>query len=111
VQVTIKTNLKKLEKLSGYYTLLGEATKKIGEFFQIKSESLPAEMEGFKCFFRTLHDDCSLAEPEARIGFCSSKDEFYLSYKVHLVISKKNGSILTFKITPANVRDSQVLIF
>ena len=89
VQVTIKTNLFKLESQSRYKELMDEIIKRIIKFFHVESNSLPDEMNDLKYFFGILRENCFLVDPEARIGYCPSKDEFYLGYKIHLIISKK----------------------
>jgi len=87
--VTLKTKIHDIEKLPENKDLMNTIIENIAKFFYKGNELSQKELSEIKYFFGVLRKGERLVDPEARIGYCSSKDEFYLGYKVHLIISKK----------------------
>ncbi|MBD3228391.1 MAG: hypothetical protein GF329_09400 [Candidatus Lokiarchaeota archaeon] len=90
VQATIKSILQKLEKSSKFKTLMHKIIDKLVIFFQMNINDTGSIYKNLKYFFGILREKHSIIGPDAKIGYCESKDEYYLGYKVHLIISKKN---------------------
>lgn len=49
-------------------------------------------------------------DPDARIGYCTSKKLAYIGYKCHLTCSSEDMTVLEFMVSPANVHDSKAFI-
>ena len=87
--VTLKTKIQELEKLPDTKDLMKVIIERIAKFFYEESELSQKELSDIKYFFGILRKGDKLVDPDARIGYCSTKDQYYLGYKVHLIISKK----------------------
>lgn len=49
----------------------------------------------------------SRPDEDARIGYCAAKKQAFLGYRLTLGVAAKEGAILNFELTPANVHDGK----
>lgn len=89
VYATLKNIKAKLEKEKEYSRLMEEITKLTAHYFKKEEELQNFDSPSLKYFFGILRKNYSSVDTEARIGYCASKEKYYLGYKVHLILSKK----------------------
>jgi len=81
-----------------------------GNKYLRRKYGLPYELKkGIHELFNLFDVRRSIVDPDAKMGYCSAKDLYYLGYKGQLVCDVRRGLPMHILIGPANTHDGQML--